>query len=776
MKNRFIDKDIINGKTIKRRPLTDTSKSKVMNSDTLSDSEIRYRRLFESAKDGILILDCKSGKIVDANPYIVNVIDCTLDNIIGRHLWEIGIFSNKKQSEEAFAELQANGYIRFEDMPIQRKDGTVTEVEFISNVYIENKNKVIQCNIRDISQRRQMEKAQQVTLEILSLISIHTDWEKLSLEILKKIRDYTGMEAVGIRMNEPDIHFDNMSLGLPEYFSVADKYAKSGNGISQITGYNGIRPFLECVSNSVLLGITNPSLPYFTDGGSFYSGNVSRLLVVNSNGDEGHFLKLKCNLTQSETVAFIPILSEQKIVGVIQLIDKRTDKLNDEMITLFENIGNLIGIAYGRIHKELTIKESEKKLTMQIDEFARLNRKYEDLNNDLIEKVIHIQNINSELVEAKQKAEESDNLKSAFLSNMSHEIRTPLNAIIGFSNLLAVQDVSERNFDEFANIINSSGEQLLTVINDILDMSSIESNQCKIKSELVNLNQMLSELFKLYEKSNISKNVKIISNIDSRLDNLHIVSDESRLRQVLCNLLNNAVKFTHEGEIEFGLKMKPGFVKFYVKDSGIGIDLANQEFIFQRFRQIEVTGDVVYGGNGLGLSISKALVEKMGGSISVSSEPGIGTEFSFTIPHVEVQESEDIVKPAEKSASDWTGRTVLLVEDDIYSHAYFDRLLTYNNIIIVHAWNGKEAVEHVRKNSDISLVLMDIKMPKMDGFQALNIIKELRPDLPVIAQTAYALSNDKDKAIQEGFDRYISKPVNEVELFKMMSDVMVHAQ
>ncbi|WP_052345486.1 PAS domain-containing hybrid sensor histidine kinase/response regulator [Alkaliflexus imshenetskii] len=773
MNNKITYKDKFSGKTDLNIPFLLNNTNKLKSNTLVNESEIRYRRLFESAKDGILILDFKTGKIVDANPFIMNLIDCSLQSIIGCQLWEIGLFRNKQQSQKAFNKLKATGYIRFEDMPILRKNGTITEVEFISNVYTEYNNKVIQCNIRDITQRRQIEKAQQLTLDILSRISVRTDWRVLALEILKQIKTFTGMEAVGIRLNGTEKQFENLSIGLPKYFSMAKKHLKSTD---IKTSHKGIKPLLECVCNNVLFGYTNPALPYFTEKGSFFSSNVTEMLPSKSHEEltAGH--NPACNLSCYESVAFIPLRFEQQTIGILQLIDKRPHALNLDIIDLLESVGNLIGIAYTRLKYEKKITESEKKISVQLDAFTKLNSEYQVLNSNLTEKIEQIQHINSELVMAKQKAEESDNLKSAFLSNMSHEIRTPLNAIIGFSNLLAYTDTENTKLAEFVQIINSSGDHLLTIINDILDMSRIESNQLIIKSEPVSLNKILFELLKTYEQSAANKKITIKSDIDDSYERLCIISDENRIKQVLCNLLNNSIKFTKEGGVEFGYNLIPGFVEFFVKDTGIGIDKKNHDMVFHRFRQIESKGSIVYGGNGLGLSISRALVEKLGGTISLHSEVGKGTEFRFTIPYNEVLDSSKRNKPVTTHTKNLTCRTILLVEDDLYSHAYLDRLLTSKNYNLLHAWDGKEAVKLVMRNLEISLVLMDIKMPKMDGFQALKLIKNFRPELPVIAQTAYALSNDKEKAINEGFDNYLSKPISETELFNMLSGTLKYAK
>ena len=400
--------------------------------DALKASEMRYRRLFETAKDGILILDFETGHIVDANAFIVNIIDRPIDKIIGEHLWEIGLFKNKEESELVFKELKSKSYVRFDDMPIQKENGTIAEVEFICNVYLSDNKKVIQCNIRDITERKRIEKA---------------------------------------------------------------------------------------------------------------------------------------------------------------------------------------------------LKEDELMIRNQVKIYLLLNEQLE-------ESVARVQKMNDELIVLRDKADESNRLKSAFLANMSHEIRTPLNAIMGFSELLVDESFSIEKTLDFAKIIQSNGQQLLFIINDILDISLIEAGQISVCSEIVDVNQLMSEIVASYKNIIEVKHVKLKYTCNHSKSIVKIKTDGGRIKQVVCNLINNAIKFAKDGEIEFGYSLKNDVVEFFVKDNGIGISKENQALIFQRFRQVEVVDKKVYGGNGLGLSISKALIEKMGGAISVTSELEKGSTFSFTIPTI----------------------------------------------------------------------------------------------------------------------------------------------
>jgi PAS domain S-box-containing protein len=438
----------------------------------------------------------------------------------------------------------------------------------------------------------------------------------------------------------------------------------------------------------------------------------------------------------------------------------------------YGKISGLVGLKHDitiRKQIEFELKESERNLIRQNTEYHMLNDEYLALNEELTESFNHIQNMNEELTRAKNKAEESDRLKSAFLANMSHEIRTPLNAILGFSGLLKEVFDSREKTDEYVEIIESSGQQLLNIIDDILEISKIEAGQISISPDTININKVMRELYQLYSRQAELKNLKLFLLDDYRND-FYTITDENRLKQILCNLLNNALKFTSAGKIQFGYEIEDDDIRFYVNDTGIGLSEEDCTIIFKPFRQVETGSTRSYGGNGLGLSISKALVEKLGGTITVKSEPLKGSSFSFTIPYIRCVTPSPIKEIAEEEIKNnhWDRFTILVAEDEMFNYSYIEEILNQTNVQILHAWDGKEAVDIVRRHPEISLVLMDIKMPEMDGYTATRLIKKMRPRLPVIAQTAYAMSENRENDSQAGFDHYISKPVSHNFFMKIL--------
>ncbi len=520
-----ISKTIYEGITIFATILRDITERKLAE-EALIDSEIRYRRLFESAKDGILILNAESGLIVDVNPFLVQLLGYSKEQFIEKEIWEIGFLKDIIANKEKFIELQQKEYVRYENLPLETENGLKINVEFVSNVYLVNNLKVIQCNIRDITERK--------------LIEI-------------------------------------------------------------------------------------------------------------------------------------------------------------------------------------------------------------------------------ELIRAKEHAEESDNLKTAFLQNMSHEIRTPLNGIIGFSELLNDEFISKVDTMRFTSIIKQSGKRLIEIVNNVLDISKIQTGQLEIHKKNILIHLVLEDLFIFFSPIANVRNIKLNCNFENDKTTV-IFSDEAKLYQILSNLINNALKFTKSGSIDFGFINKNNAVEFYVKDTGIGISKELYEKVFLRFVQAEMSQTRSFEGAGLGLAICKGLVELLGGKIWVESQLNKGTTFYFTLPCIAVDIKEKNYLKSEKIPLKKMHGKILIVEDDMVSFEYLNIILSKFDITVVHAVNGEQAVEFVKNFHDIDLVLMDIRMPKMNGIEATKQIKKIRPDLPIIAQTAYAFSNEKQDILAVGCDEYISKPMESSKL------------
>jgi PAS domain S-box-containing protein len=375
-----------------------------------------------------------------------------------------------------------------------------------------------------------------------------------------------------------------------------------------------------------------------------------------------------------------------------------------------------------------------------------------------------------EIVKAKEHAEENDRLKSAFLANMSHEIRTPMNGIIGFAELLKEPGITGEDRQEYIQIIEKSGVRMLNIINDIVDISKIESGLMQVSISETNINNQIEYIYTFFNPEVTGNGLKFsyknsLSTIEAVLK-----TDQEKIYAVLINLVKNAIKYTQKGFIEFGYTVKLGNkigevdkIEFYVKDSGLGIPTNKLEAVFDRFIQVDISDKGAIQGAGLGLSISKAYVEMLGGKIWVESEEGKGSTFYFTIPYITESEIEILnkdISPKVENSNKIKNLKILIVEDDAISKLLISKVVSTYSKNVLKVSTGVEAVETCLNNPDIDLVLMDVNMPEMNGHDATRLIRQFNKEVIIIAQTAYGMTSDREEAIASGCNDYISKPIN----------------
>ncbi|NPD47211.1 MULTISPECIES: hybrid sensor histidine kinase/response regulator [unclassified Lentimicrobium] len=489
----------------------------------------------------------------------------------------------------------------------------------------------------------------------------------------------------------------------------------------------------------------------------------------------------------------------------LDFYQKIFEKLND-IIFLVDSSGRLLETNYRKeqlynvqtifqdkdwkniqriIHSEL--KESDPSIELEMELLMEDKRVWYRCRVGCIEKcednnALYLIALNSiqkqktreeELINAKEKAESQEKLKTSFLANMSHEIRTPMNSILGFSDLIQrSEDRTERR--QYLDIIKSSGRYLLNIINDVIDISKIESGLIDIKVHRVDINEMISELADIYRSDPRlqTKDVEIIPIMPLKNADALILTDKTRLRQILSNLIDNAVKFTHKGHIEIGYQLlekqkqdRTPHIQFFVKDSGLGVPKSDQALIFDRFHQVREGDQAI--GSGLGLAIVKALVTKLGGKLSLVSENGKGSQFSFLIPYL--QRSKESDKEVDSSSNvevpDLKGRHILIAEDVDANYKFVSAVLRKTYVKLTWVKNGKDAVEAVIENDKFDLILMDLRMPIMDGYKASEHIKIIQPKIPIVALTAFAVEGDMEKALEAGCDDYLTKPINIPDFF-----------
>ncbi|MDD4145367.1 MAG: ATP-binding protein, partial [Prolixibacteraceae bacterium] len=380
--------------------------------------------------------------------------------------------------------------------------------------------------------------------------------------------------------------------------------------------------------------------------------------------------------------------------------------------------------------------------------------------------------LTTELLKAKEKAEESDRLKSAFLANMSHEIRTPMNGIMGFAELLKESENTDKNTrQQYINLIEKSGQRMLNIINDIIDISKIEAGQMKINIKSSNVNKQINYLYKFFKPEVEDKGMQLffINNLPDK--EAVINTDSEKFYAILTNLIKNAIKYSQKGFIKFGYKKRGNYLEFFVKDTGIGIPEERQKAVFERFIQADIDNKMALHGAGLGLSISKAYVEMLGGKIWVESKEGVGSTFYFDLPYnteTQLKTKRNINIHPEKRQFNFDKLKILITEDDEISFILLNYIIKDFGKEIINAKTGYEAVDECRNNPDIDLILMDIQIPEMDGLETTRRIREFNKDVVIIAQTAYGLTGDREKCLEAGCNDYIVKPVNKNNLLKLL--------
>jgi len=484
-----------------------------------------------------------------------------------------------------------------------------------------------------------------------------------------------------------------------------------------------------------VLHIENPSNEAYRSINRALNGEVVSTMSITENGDIG-ILYWKNY--------FSPIYANNTIIGITCFSLNITEQMRNQQL----------------------LQESQELLKLQ-------NEEYISANNELIKANKRIRETSEALKIAKEKAEESDKLKSAFLANMSHEIRTPMNAIKGFAQLLETPSLSLSKISKYTRIINQRTDDLLTLINDLLDISKIEAGQLVIQDTPNNINSLFAELYDFF-KAQLDFNeregliIRYVNELTDEQSNFSL--DFFRLRQIFINIVNNSLKFTKKGHVRFGCRLHDtGTLLFYVEDTGIGIAPENYSIVFERFRQAnDARFTKEYSGTGLGLSIVKGLIELMQGKIWFESEFGYGTTFYFTLPYKPIKSIVVSISQPQFKEFNWKGKHILIVEDDTYNGELIKEYLLPTQINLTLITNGLDAIIAYQENKNFNIVLMDIQLPDIDGYEATQQILKLDPNAIVIAQTAYAAQTDKKRALDSGCKDYISKPLNRQKLLKLL--------
>jgi PAS domain S-box-containing protein len=691
---------------------------------TLRDSEVRYRRLFETAQDGILILDAKTGQISDVNPFLIDMLGYTHQELLGKKLWEIGLFKDTAVSTAAFKVLQETGYVRYQDLPLETKTGRAINVEFVSNTYYVDCQKVIQCNIRDITERKKSENMTALSLRVLERLNKPGTQKEMIHDILLVIQELSRCEAVGIRLN------DGEDFPYYAYKGFVDEHFESENSLlcKDKTGHicrdSVGKPLLECMCGKIVGGHFVPRGPFFTENGSFWTNDIAGYISEATEQERGEITRGRCIQEGYKSLALIPLISPEGIIGLLQLNSLKRDRFTLEMIKHFESIGQSIGIVLNQKRAEEALRQSEEKLQRvfasiadgilildmkgkiidcnentvsmthcisrdeiigkSILDFLPANDKYRAMVNlqltiatgssnnlqytivrpDRSSFPIEISNniardksglpvfmiLNfTDITERKQmedrllhsyeqeklqreELEEEAKTRNLFIDVLGHELRTPLTPILASTGMLAeILDSKSDSIEKKLSLnIYRSAKTLAIRLEELLELAKYSRGAFTLNREKTDIKKFITDVLARFQAALDLNKQQVVVEFFEKTVQADI--DRSRLEQVIINLLSNASKFSSSGgRIKLTAKAHDGNIDIEVRDEGIGITPEEQQRLFQPYHRVEQDRQK-YPGIGLGLAVSKKIIEAHMGKIWVTSRLGQGSTFGFSIP------------------------------------------------------------------------------------------------------------------------------------------------
>jgi PAS domain S-box-containing protein len=780
----------------KLREFNENLEQKVLlKSEELKVVEQKFKLLFEKSADALFLLE--NGVFVDCNESGVKLLGYTSkDEFLNVHPSAVSPKSQPNGNNSLDEELKNiqkalnEGSIRFKWVH-KKYNGELFPAEvLLTTIVNEPDNYVIYCVVRDISLQEEAD------LKLKEAKQKAEESEEFLNNIINKMIDPVFVKDSQSRLIIVNDAFcklfnltENEILGKTLAGNVTPEEMETSLNIDKeviISGNDSILEETITIRNGETKNILTRKSRFIDEYGKIFLvgiitditslKNTETALTKAKNEAEQSWSFLENIINNIGDPVFVKD-EESKYVIVNDAFCKKFKISREELLesTEIKNIQKSENETYLKIDKQVLETGEEiinnETMTLKGEEPKNiLTRKtrYVDSDGDkyivgVITDITDLKNIEHELIKAKEKAEESEQLKSAFLANMSHEIRTPMNAILGFTSLLNDKKLDETKRYKFMRLIDDAGKRLLSIISDIVDVSKIDVNQLSINYNSYNLNEIIDSLCLQFSIQLPSNKIKLITNKGLDDNKSFIETDKTRLVQVLSNLIENALKFTEEGSVTFGYEVTSNLLKFHVKDTGIGINDHDKTLIFERFTQVNQNYLKATEGTGLGLAIAKGIIDSFGGTIWVEDNETQGTIINFEIPYlpasIPLKKEKAFLKPINVNSSGYKYK-VLVAEDELTNFIFIREVLKHYDVEILHAENGKIAVELFQEHKNIDLVFMDIKMPVMDGYDATLQIRDISSTVPIIAITAYAMAEDETRALKAGCNEYVSKPTS----------------
>ena len=695
--------------------------------ESLLASETRYQRLFEAAKDGILIVNADTGEIVDVNPFLVERLGYSHDEFLGKQLWEIGFFKDKVANKVAFLKLQGEGYIHYENLPLRTKEGRLIWVEFVSNAYDFNGKQVIQCTLRDITERQRAEE-----------------------QIQRQLKHLSALRMIDIAISSSfDLHVI-LDVVLQQVF------LRLGVDASVVLLFN---PHLQTIEYAASRGFRSNAL-YHTRL-QLGEGYASRAVLERKTIHIPDLLEKGSKLASSlqlENESFmdyygVPLIAKGEVKGVLEIYQRSHISADPEWLDFLEALAGQAAIAIDNAQL-----------------FENLQRSNAELERRVIERTAELNQTNAEL-------ERANKVKDEFLANMSHELRTPLTSILGLSESLLEQrpdPLSDRQ-QRSLQVIEASGTHLLALINDVLDLSKIEAGKFDYYPQIISVDELCQSSLAFVREQATKRSVTVTYINETPVSKIY--ADPRRLKQILINLLTNAIKFTSENgsvTLQVNADLEQDLIQFSVIDNGIGIAPEDLQRLFQPFVQVDSGLNRQQEGTGLGLALVQKLTDLHGGSVEVESEVGKGSRFTINLASKQ-DEIAKLESPQSLPVHPVNGQTdktgipsdaseprgiIILADDNMANILTIGEYLESHRYKVIVAHDGVEAIEKAEANNP-GIILMDIQMPGMDGLEATRQLRA-NPrfvDTPIIGLTALAMPGDRERCLLAGVSEYMSKPV-----------------